>query len=76
MNTCKQCAHAEWNRTPTGRIKRDTCGKCLKASEIVDLFNRELVMTAPPCVSVYKAGINAIWPNNDADKCPHFQEAA
>lgn len=68
---CKTCVHADFERTPTGRIKRNYVGRCMKSDEIVSLARE----CAAPCVQVAVYGVG-IWPNTDATNCAHWQPAA
>lgn len=65
--TCGECKHAEWERTPTGRIKRGTAGRCEKQKELLAMY---VVVKHPPCLAIGGATVNGIWPDYDASGCP------
>lgn len=70
MTTCKDCAHAVWQLTPTGRIKTKKCGQCAKAKDLASRYDKG---TAAPCLIVTGACIAAIWPRYDATNCPEYK---
>lgn len=67
---CKTCIHAEFERTPTGQIKKKLAGKCLKQGELIQLAKD----CAAPCVVVRAYG-HSIWPDTNATNCTHWKQA-
>lgn len=65
---CKTCIHASFERTPTGRIKRDHAGRCELSSELSKLAEA----CAAPCVAVITRSI-AIWPDTCATNCSRWK---
>lgn len=65
--TCRDCIHARWQLTPTGRIKKNLCGFCSKREELLELFTQTRV---PPCLTVDRPIYASIWPDYDASGCP------
>lgn len=61
---CKTCAYAKWWRTPSGRIKQKTSGKCQW---------REPALVVPAVVTVTFSRI-AVWPESGAE-CPTWEAA-
>jgi hypothetical protein len=64
--TCRDCIHAIWERTPTGRIKQYLCGRCGVEKEILEMYTHRRV---PPCITVSQPHKSAIWPHYDARGC-------
>lgn len=64
MHTCRDCIHARWELSPTGRIKRGSAGLCSKEFEVADI-------KLPVCItaSFYRV---FIWPDCPAAQCPGF----
>ena len=64
--SCATCKHAEFLRTPTGRIRHSYAGKC----------NYEIVIPVlPECVRDLGRRVNpfpkqAIWARRDGTDCP------
>lgn len=51
---CRDCKHAEWTRTPNGRIKKNVPGRC----------NAEVKMPAMLCLfEPLRVNKIAIWPS-------------
>jgi hypothetical protein len=67
---CRECVNAEWERTPTGRIRKKYCGNCSKASDLMAYYSHERFA---PCISVGSAHILHIWPHYDASGCPMYR---
>lgn len=67
---CKTCIYAEFERTPTGRIKQKAAGKCLKQGELMQLAKD----CAAPCLRIQTFGVY-IWPNTNATNCSHWKQA-
>lgn len=65
---CVSCHFAEWQRTPTGRIKQRTSGKC--AFPLPDLS--KIIPSSARVANLYKA---VIWPDYGTD-CPTYERAA
>lgn len=66
--SCKTCIHSRWYLTATGRIKKESAGKC-----VVEL---PVVVNLPDCVTNYYAyqkipGRTAIWPDG-GETCPLY----
>ena len=70
--TCGECPHAEWTRTPTGRIKKQTHGRCGKASELLEFYSHRKVA---PCICLNPPHLTAVWPDYDATNCPMWHNA-
>lgn len=68
--TCGECRHGLWQRTPTGRIRKNTVGSCDKVSELLKMYVHE---RHAPCMSTTVIGApmtTRIWPDADASGCP------
>lgn len=66
---CKDCRNAQWELTPTGRIKKSQYGKCAKQAELIEQFTR----IAPPCIIAFDEPRGCvIWPDYPAGNCPAF----
>ena len=68
--TCFGCQWGEFWLTPSGRPKKDNCGRCMfKPDQILDEANKKLP------ISYRKMNISqfAIWPKDDATDCPQFK---
>lgn len=61
---CKDCAHAEWERTPTGRIKAKTSGRCR-----LELPQLPILMASIHQPSYQPGGI---WPDREG-RCDFFK---
>lgn len=66
---CGNCENANFERTPTGRIRANTPGQCAKAQELIDRYSHQDVA---PCIVVAKPHRLSIWPDYDATHCPLF----
>jgi hypothetical protein len=72
---CKRCVYAQWEYTPTGRIKKHACGRCTFALKQEDLpvvppHWKDL----PSAEYLNRAGMSCgIWPTHMPD-CPCFKE--
>ena len=64
LRGCVTCAHGEFERTPTGRIKARVAGRC----RAEPLFN------VPACIKVSWSR-NGIWPGDGID-CPTWKAGA
>jgi len=62
---CKNCENAQWERTPTGRIKSKTAGRCRP-----DLPQLPILMAATQQPSYQPGGI---WPDREG-RCDFFKE--
>lgn len=61
---CKDCKHAQWERTPTGRIKKNIPGRCaLKRLEDTPQYL---------CVVKQRLHVVCIWPDY-AGRCDGFE---
>jgi len=65
--TCRDCKHAVWQRTPTGRIKRFTAGHCAKDRELLQVY---AVQNPAPCIVLGRTHVTSVWPDYDASGCP------
>lgn len=74
--TCGTCRHGKFQRTPTGRTKRDTAGRCLHpaidSAASIDALWWRLRYSVPLGVFVELPRVKAIWP--DYTNC-NFWEA-
>jgi len=69
---CGECANADFEKTPTGRIKANLSGRCLKVPELVKHYTHA---GAAPCIVVAKPHVVCVWPDYDATHCPMFVSA-
>jgi hypothetical protein len=60
---CRNCTHAQWHLTPSGRIKKDVYGKCTIEFELP---------VVPSCITL-SMHRHFIWPDYGVD-CPEFEE--
>ena len=68
---CGDCKHAVFQRTPTGRIKLKTSGRCSQAAALKAAFTHTIT---PPCIHVPAPETNFIWPEYDATHCSLFSK--
>lgn len=62
--TCKTCKHAQFERTPTGRIARGTRGEC-RYEVVIPVLPASLRLA-----HLYRHGI---WPDFGTD-CPTYEK--
>jgi hypothetical protein len=70
LRFCGTCTHAHFERTPTGRIKRNLSGRCTKQFDLIAAFSTP---NAPPCLVFSNPTACNIWPDYDATHCPLWQ---
>lgn len=68
---CGTCTHAVFERTPTGRITRNSLGKCGIESDLIKLAQA----CAAPCLRV-RAYSQGIWGDTCATNCSHYKQKA
>ena len=67
--SCRTCRWAEWERTPTGRIKQNCSGQCVYPVahiRLPDSITENVMFTKNP-------PRNAIW-TKDGTNCPCWEE--
>lgn len=70
MKTCKDCIHAKWERTPTGRIKRNESGRCEVSLQWIE---NQIRFNLPICASITVHNKSGIWPDTEHN-CPVHQK--
>ncbi len=60
--SCVSCIHSHWRLTPTGKIKRDTAGRCTATFEKPNL---------PACIAATYHR-HYVWKEN-GENCPLFE---
>lgn len=68
--TCNNCFYATWQRTPTGRIKRNEPGRCELSLEWI---KNRIEETTPACITHVDPWKVCIWPNSEHE-CPYYEE--
>lgn len=66
-NGCVSCQFAEWQRTPTGRVKQRAPGKCRVPLP-------DLAPILPTCVPPPRLSRCSVWPDQGQD-CPTYEQA-
>jgi hypothetical protein len=70
MKACITCGWAEWQLTPTGRIKKNVPGRCT-----FNITSQSLRAILPRCAVFDHPHKSAVWPE-DEGFCPVWKESA
>ena len=67
LQNCKTCKHSRWSLTPTGRIVKDTAGKCALDVRMPPI---------PACLRIGGVGLMKAWIwQDDGIECPVYESA-
>jgi hypothetical protein len=69
MKQCKDCTHAQFQRSPTGRIRKQFCGYCGMQQKLLTYYRHD---HSAPCIVLSVPHAVAIWFDYDASHCPLF----
>ena len=64
VQTCGNCLHAKWEKTPNDRIKKHRAGECRGVVTLVAPMSYR--------VTLHKQWV---WPRDDATKCVKWEKA-
>lgn len=65
---CETCKHANWERTPTGRISKNYSGRCTYPIKSVEF------PSIPVVYQIQIVGPQGIWPG-DGEGCPCYEKS-